>query len=72
MIAVIDKKYERKPQDEYSYTFWIMRLEEEKEELEEALHESEDAVMDELADMSNIIDYMYEKALTKALSTNKC
>jgi len=63
-IAVIEKNYERKPQHWFTYKILIKRLRQELKEFENAIIEDDlDNMMDELADLSNIIDYLYEKCL---------
>ena len=67
-IAVFEKEYRRKPQNQFSYDFWMKRLNKEALELEiEILKLDYDAICDELADLSNIIDYLYEKTLEKMI-----
>jgi hypothetical protein len=60
-IAHIDKGYQRRPYShkEYDMHFWLQRLYEELNELEQA--KTSDEICDELADLSNIIDFIFEK-----------
>lgn len=61
-IAVIEKGYPRQPYKEYPFGFWVSRLEQELKELKDAFKEgSLSELREEIADLSNILDYMYEK-----------
>lgn len=61
-IAILEKKYPRKPYEQYTSKDLLARL---HEEYLEALRawgdEDADALKLELADMSNIIDYIFER-----------
>jgi len=61
-IAVIEKQYPRKPYEYFDLGYLRMRLLEEVTELNEALKSGtvEDA-KGECADVSNIVDYIFEK-----------
>jgi hypothetical protein len=68
--AVIDKGYPRQPYKHYALTFLMQRFVDESKELEEAMEiyvnaESHDTVItadvrEEIADVSNCLDYLYE------------
>jgi len=67
-IAYTEKGYPRKPyQDKnQSIDFLLDRIEDELEELTEANEANNlEVMLEELADISNIIDYLYEKVLSK-------
>lgn len=61
-VAVIEKKYPRKPYEVYTTRALLARL---RDEYLEAIgawdDEDTDALKGELADMSNIIDYIFER-----------
>lgn len=60
-IAVLEKKYPRKPYVEYALIPLYNRLVEESKELKEAIYDlSVEAIRNEIADMSNILDFMFE------------
>jgi len=61
-ISVMEKNKPRKPYSEFSIWFLIKRLREETNELHEAVLESKfDEAKNEVADCSNILDYIYEQ-----------
>ena len=68
-IAVIDKGYPRYPEAEFDYDFLIIRLEEEKTELLDAIRvfqalPAQEHIIDakkECADISNLVDYIFNK-----------
>ena len=58
----IEKGYYRRPYEHYNITFWILRLRQELEELQEAKDlEDFDKIREELADISNLVDYAFER-----------
>jgi len=57
-IAVIEKGYYRKPYKMFDFSFWVKRLNDEIKELLNS--DTYEEMLDELADLSNIIDYMFE------------
>lgn len=69
-IAHIEKGYLRKPYNDKKQPidFLLDRIEDEFDELNEAFEANNlEVMLEELADMSNIIDYLYEKVLSKFL-----
>lgn len=61
-IAYVEKGYPRQPYREYPFGFWIKRLEQELKELKQAFQDGTLTNMrEEIADLSNLLDYMYEK-----------
>jgi len=61
-VALIEKKYLRKPYEKYTTWELLGRLEDEYAEALNAWHnEDVDALKLEMADMSNIIDYIFER-----------
>ena len=67
-VAVIEKGCPRKPYEEFSMTFLLKRLAQEKRELEEALAKGDfEEAMDECADVSNIIDYIFEQLVSRSV-----
>ena len=61
-VAQIDKNYPRKPYDHYTCYFLFKRLEDEVAELRDALdHGDIEWSKCECADVSNIIDYLFER-----------
>jgi len=60
--AVLEKNYPRYPYERYDVFFLLMRLREELQELERALKEQDfPNAKWECADISNIIDYIFER-----------
>ena len=60
-IAVIEKKYPRQPYKHYDLPFLFKRLAQEGLELNQAMKTGDmELVREELADISNIVDYMFE------------
>ena len=63
-VAVLEKGYARKPYENFKMEFFKKRLQEEVDEVKDAIKDgNQDRVLSELADVSNIIDFMYEIAL---------
>ena len=63
-IAHLEKKYPRKPYSKYSMGFFIKRLREETHELEGAILAGHfDNAMEECADISNIVDFIFERLM---------
>jgi len=62
-----EKGYPRKPYDTYSFSFLMKRLYQESTELAEAILEKdfENAKL-ECADVSNVVDYIFEKLVNDA------
>lgn len=61
-VAVIDKKYPRKPYEVFNIGQLIERLKQETKELEEAYIAGKyEKAKVECADCSNIIDYLFER-----------
>lgn len=63
-IAYCEKKYPRKPYNTNDWTiqFWIHRIEDELAELHDAYwSQNLDIMMEECADISNLVDYLFEK-----------
>ena len=66
-VAVLEKGYARKPYENFNMDFFKKRLQEEVDELKDALKEgNQDHILSELADVSNIIDFMYELAMSRS------
>jgi NTP pyrophosphatase (non-canonical NTP hydrolase) len=66
-VAVLEKGYARKPYENFNMDFFKKRLQEEVDELKDALKEgNQDHILSELADVSNIIDFMYELAISRS------
>jgi len=66
-VAVLEKGYARKPYEQFNMDFFKKRLQEEVDELKDAIHEgNQDHIMSELADVSNIIDFMAELSASKS------
>ena len=66
----LDKGYPRKPYNDKKQTldFLMDRLEDELEELQEGINNNNlENIMEECADLSNIIDYIFEKVLNEHL-----
>lgn len=64
-IAHIEKKYPRQPYKEYPSFFWLRRLREEFAELKSAyLIKDIEGMKEECADISNLIDYLFELLLS--------
>ena len=60
-VAVLEKKYPRKPYEHYTLQFLIERLEQEVAELKKACNAwNTENAKGECADVSNIIDYIFE------------
>ena len=65
-IAVIEKKYPRKPYETFTIGKLIDRLEEEYKELVDAYLETNySAMLSELADVSNLVDFIFEQVMKK-------
>jgi hypothetical protein len=63
-IAHCEKKYPRQPYKELSPEYLIRRIQEEQKELEAGLIASDfDNMMEECADISNLVDYLFEVVL---------
>lgn len=63
-IAVMEKRYPRQPYKHYNLSFLFKRLSEEALELSQAIKAGDiSLVREEIADCSNILDYMDEVAL---------
>jgi len=60
-VAVIDKKYPRQPYLKYSTKFLLDRLDDEVKELRQACQINTMQAKDECADVSNIVDYIFER-----------
>jgi len=64
-IAVIEKKYSRKPYEAFSTRFLVKRLNDELVELINAINEERiQGAKDECADISNLVDYIFERLST--------
>lgn len=64
-VAVIEKKYPRKPYEAYTLALLIECLKQEVNELEEAYIASKyEAAKLECADISNIVDYIFERIVS--------
>lgn len=64
-VAVIEKKYPRKPYEAFKIAFLIERLEQETKELKAAYRAGKyEAAKIECADCSNIIDYIFERIVS--------
>ena len=64
-VAVIEKKYPRKPYEIYPLAELIERLKQEVKELEEAYKKGKyEAAKLECADCSNIIDFIFERIVS--------
>jgi hypothetical protein len=67
-IAYCEKKYPRQPYKELPPSYLIQRIEEEVKELKEAFDKSDkdfiNNMLEECADVSNLIDYLYECLLS--------
>jgi len=62
-IAHIEKTYPRQPYREYSLSFLFTRLCQEATELKQAIATGDESLIrEEIADCSNVLDYMFEKA----------
>ena len=62
-IAHIEKTYPRQPYREYSLPFLFTRLCQEATELKQAIATGDrELIREEIADCSNVLDYMFEKA----------
>ena len=60
--AHIEKKYPRHPYKIYDMDFWIQRIEQELNELKEAYANKDyDEIREELADISNLVDFAFER-----------
>ena len=63
-VAHLEKKYPRKPYSKYSIWFLINKLREETNELDRATLKSDfENAMNECADISNIVDYIFERLM---------
>lgn len=65
-FSSLEKGYPRKPYNDKKQTldFLMGRLEDELEELQEGINDNNlENIMEECAELSNIIDYIYEKVL---------
>jgi hypothetical protein len=63
-FIVMEKGYDRQPYlaKEAPLKFWVQRIKDETKELEDAIERKDISNMkEELADLSNIIDYIFEK-----------
>jgi len=62
-VAHIEKKYPRYPYSQFHIAYLIQRLKEEVEELEAAWNDNYniEAMKNECADISNIVDYIFER-----------
>lgn len=61
-IAVLEKGYPKQPYEEFSSEYLTARIREELEELEKALKdESLYEALFELADISNLVDFCFER-----------
>lgn len=73
-IAYCEKKYPRQPYKELPPTYLIQRIEDEVKELKEAFDKSDndfiDHMLEECADVSNLIDYLYECLLSFQFLSN--
>ena len=67
--AHIEKKYPRKPYEHYNLEFWIYRLKQELQELTKG-YENRDVenIREELADISNLVDYAFERTFIEDFS----
>jgi NTP pyrophosphatase (non-canonical NTP hydrolase) len=60
-IAYVEKGYPRQPYIQYPINIWIRRIKDELYEFIKASNENDIIGMkEELADISNIVDYMFE------------
>lgn len=63
-IAHLEKKYPRKPYTKYSMAFFIKRIREETHELESAILAGNfENAKDECADISNLVDFLFERLM---------
>jgi len=63
-IAVLEKKYPRKPYSEYSMAFFLKRIRDETLELERAISANDfENAMWECGDISNIVDFIFERLI---------
>lgn len=63
-IAHIEKRYPRQPYRKLLPSYLLKRIKEEVEELEQALLQGDILdIMEECADISNIVDYLFEVVL---------
>ena len=63
-IAYLEKKYPRKPYSKFPVWFLIERLRQEVEELNDAVLKYKlEIAMNECADISNIIDFIFERLM---------
>lgn len=61
-IAVLEKKYPRKPYLQYTAFFLLNRIKEEFKELDEAFKTGGASdIAGEIADISNLLDYLFER-----------
>lgn len=66
--AHIEKKYARMPYRHYDLNFWLYRIKQETKELEEAINLQDfENIREELADISNLVDYAFETSFIKEL-----
>lgn len=64
-VAVIEKKYPRKPYEAFNIAHLIERLKQETIELEQAYTAGKyEAAKLECADISNIVDYIFERIVS--------
>ncbi len=67
-IAVMEKGYERKPYDFKNPAFWIVKITQELDELTQAwVKKDYQNIREELADISNVCDYLYEIILQREI-----
>jgi hypothetical protein len=62
-IAVLEKGYDRQPYNSVNGTmrFWLNRIRQETDELEQGIMTNDAVnVAEEIADISNLLDYMFE------------
>jgi len=58
-----DKGYPRQPYEHYNLDFWLYRLAQEFLELKEEIkRKNYEGIRDELADLSNLIDFAFERS----------
>jgi hypothetical protein len=63
-FIALEKGYRRQPYTFYPPSFWVDKIKEELAEMEEALKKKNvTGMMEECADLSNVIDYFFELLL---------